>query len=506
MASILDDRSLLWIGLAICASIVTYLSLSQRQKDLVFRRLQLRGRRASSANTPPRSLSPDKKDPSNAPPKTSEYVSTFPPLLRENLEQVAASLPEDQRKAMGDLSFDENNWTKSILDFDEDFRKADSDKYVFTGMKIQEVRALGDFPDYSTLSGVPLPEAYPEHDIDKACARPYRPFRWTYHQTMSLTKLEPNWWIELEKTYKQRIAQRKKLYAEHGEAVLQWLPGSELACKELMEMVLQFICARYPQHFTLHSDKRTFENKILGTTQDVKAKHPLLVLLDNVPEDFAITLRNPETGYYHFRAGVICSALGWNVGTKIGMNLQQIHAPIPDYKEKMQFSMDRFFTKMPAGKPIQRGSWGLEVDQPLYMPPGDPHEKYRDFQMPDLEAERVHLRVDWQTLRRLPLSGGIVFNFKALFTPVTEFRDEAYVPSLVLKLLRHGKENLMKYKNTWHVEHRVLPALEEYEREQRDAGVVVKDWSVHTLDEAPWFPGWREKWEGQQGFVPREFR
>lgn len=165
---------------------------------------------------------------------------------------------------------------------------------------------------------------------------------------IALTKLEPNWWLEIENTYRTRIAQRKKLYAEHGEAVLQWLPGSELACKELMEMVLQFLCARYPQYFTLRDDKRTFENRILNTTQDVKAKHPLLVLLDNVPEDFAITLRNPETGYYHFRAGMICSALGWNVGTKIGLQLHQIHAPIPDYKEKMQFSMDRYVITPPV--------------------------------------------------------------------------------------------------------------------------------------------------------------
>jgi len=317
---------------------------------------------------------------------------------------------------------------------------------------------------------------------------------------MSLTKLEPDWWLELENTYVSRIAQRKKLYAEHGEAVLQWLPGSELACKELMETALQFLCARYPQYFHLHPNKKTFENKILGTKQDVSAKHPLLVMLDHIPEDFAITLRHPETGYYHFRAGMICSALGWNVGTKIGLQLHQIHAPIPDYKEKMQFSMDRFFTKMPAGKPIQRGSWGLEVDQPLYMPPGDPHEKYRDFQSPDLDLSRIHLRVDWQTLRRLPLSGGVVFNFKAVFTPVTEFRDEPYVPSLVLKVINEGKENLMKYKNTWHVEHIVKPALEEYEREQVKKGLVEKDWQCHTLEESPYFPGWKEKWVRQQGF------
>jgi hypothetical protein len=60
--------------------------------------------------------------------------------------------------------------------------------------------------------------------------------------------MEPDWWLELENTYETRIKQRQDLYKEHGDAVLQALPGSELACKELMEMALQFLCARYPQH------------------------------------------------------------------------------------------------------------------------------------------------------------------------------------------------------------------------------------------------------------------
>lgn len=152
--------------------------------------------------------------------------------------------------------------------------------------------------------------------------------------------METDWWIEFENTYKDRIAQRKELYAKHGKAVLDYLPGSELACKELMEMVLQFICARYPHYFSL-VDKRVFQNKILGTEQDISSRHPLEILIDNVPEDFAITMRDDATGFYFFRAGVICSSLGWNVSTKIGLQLHQIHAPIPDYKEKMQYSMDR---------------------------------------------------------------------------------------------------------------------------------------------------------------------
>jgi hypothetical protein len=106
-------------------------------------------------------------------------------------------------------------------------------------------------------------------------------------------------------------------------------------------MALQFLCARYPQYFRLDKEKMIFHNGILKTETDIKNTPPLHVLLDNVPEDFAITLRDAETGWYSFRAGMICSALGWNVASKIGLRLHEIHKPIPDYKEKMQFSMDR---------------------------------------------------------------------------------------------------------------------------------------------------------------------
>lgn len=282
--------------------------------------------------------------------------------------------------------------------------------------------------------------------------------------------------------------------------VLQQLPGSEIATKELMEMSLQFVCARYPQCFQLDLSTMTFHNRILDTTTDLKATEPLHVLLQNIPEDFACMLRDPETGIYSFRAGVICSSLGWNVGSKIGLKLHEIHAPIPDYKEKMQFSMDRYFAKKPTDKPIQRGSWGLEIDEPLFMPPGDPHEKLREMQDPTHSVDRCHLRVDWQTLRRLPLSGAVVFNFKALFTPVSEFRDEPYVPSLLLKVLREGKQSLMEYKSTWHTEHVVIPAMEKFEREQIEKGLIDGEWEPHTLDESPFFPGWRGKWAKQQGF------
>ncbi|KAH8701786.1 hypothetical protein BGW36DRAFT_290274 [Talaromyces proteolyticus] len=463
----------------------------------IFNKIKERGvlgrtRRISTAKTPPRSVSPEKSLSGSSSP--TSYNSVFPPSRREAMASLKSGKPATALDRVSDEKIHKN-----ILPMTENYETAKGSLYTPMGFSVDEIKAMGDFPDYTILSGVPLPKAYNEFDIDKALPRPYRPFRWSYHQTMSLKKLETDWWIELENTYKQRIAQRKDLYAKHGKAVLDYLPGSEIACKELMEMVLQFICARYPHLFQL-KDNRILVNNILGNEQDIRAKHPLEILMDNIPEDFAITLRDDSTGYYVFRAGVICSALGWNVGTKIGLQLHEIHAPIPDYKEKMKFSMDRFFTKMPADKPIQRGSWGLEVGRPLYMPPGDPHEQHRLSQSPNLLLEDCHLRVDWQTLRRLPISGGVVFNFKAVFTPVTEFRYEPKIPALIAKILREGKKSLMEYKNTWHVEHIVLPALDKWNKEQEDSGMIKKNWDVSTLDEDPWFQDWEEKWHRQQGF------
>ncbi|KAG7086669.1 hypothetical protein E1B28_002609 [Marasmius oreades] len=345
--------------------------------------------------------------------------------------------------------------------------------------------------DYFELSGVPAPTPLPDFDIDKAKPRPYRPFRWEYHQNMSLMSMEPDWWLELESTYRERITQRKTLHAQHGTAIINALPGSELACRELMEMVIQFLCARYPNQFQYHHRTGTFVNRILETTTDTNRIHPLVFLNENVPEDFLIPMEDPRTGLYVLCAGVSCSAVGWNLGTKIGKPLHEIHAPVPDYAEKMKFSMDRFFSNMPCDKPIQRGSWGLEDGQPLFVLPGSHEMIARETrQRPDMKVEDIYLRVDWQTLRRLPRSKAIVFNFKALFTPMTDFRNEPYIPRLLLKILREGKPSILQYKGLWHTEHVALPALEKWAKEQEDKGLVPADWKERKLDESPFFPNW----------------
>lgn len=53
--------------------------------------------------------------------------------------------------------------------------------YTPTGFSSNDIKCLGRFPDYATLSGVRFPESLPHFDIKTASARPYRPVRWPYH-------------------------------------------------------------------------------------------------------------------------------------------------------------------------------------------------------------------------------------------------------------------------------------------------------------------------------------
>lgn len=278
-----------------------------------------------------------------------DYSDVFPPSQRPALSSF------DSRFSHAHQNVDISKLSRLVLRMDENYATASPERFIYSGFTVGDVLKLGNFPDYAALSEVPLPKPAKGFDIKTAQPRPYRPLRWPYHQTMcknlslasinvltlaiAFQKMETDYWIELDNTYHRYIQERKNIFTKNGNNILNALPGSELACKELMEIVIQFLCARYPHYFRLEG--KTFVNDILGTKVDLSTVDPLHVLLENVPEDFAIMLRDPQTGRYHFRAGVICASTGWSLGTKLGLGLPEIHEPVPDYREKMQLSMDR---------------------------------------------------------------------------------------------------------------------------------------------------------------------
>ena len=163
----------------------------QRQRETLAHQLSSaipflpRGRRTSTSKTPPRSVSPEKSVPNNGPPPV-EYKNIFPPSQRETLSKVAESYASPNKEKLQGGELNDAEFRKNIMPFEANYRECGPSTYTPMGFSVEEVKALGDFPDYAELSGVPLPTAYKEFKIETAVARPYRPFRWAYHQTMCI--------------------------------------------------------------------------------------------------------------------------------------------------------------------------------------------------------------------------------------------------------------------------------------------------------------------------------
>lgn len=178
---------LLLLGALFIAIAIATLVLDGKQRNVVLQRFDIRRRRATGSLTPPRSLSPEKQGlPSNKPSSEPDFSNAFPPSRREAL----ADLPPDALKGPGksatQLSQTPPDYTKRLPS--EEVWDADkfADHVTATGFSLEEIKRLGDFPDYATLSGVPLPRECEGFEISTAKARPYRPLRWAYHQTMCM--------------------------------------------------------------------------------------------------------------------------------------------------------------------------------------------------------------------------------------------------------------------------------------------------------------------------------
>lgn len=377
----LSERYALATAVGLLLSILSVFLMSKSQQKFLYDRLSSWASLTSphpptlSSKAPPPSIPPNKKSPVNAPPPV-DYKDVFPPWRRQSLTIARKDKCLDAVSEIPEFLVRER-----LIPFTMDYRTCKSPATTYTpmGISLSEVASLGDFTDYAELSGVPLPEPSREFQIELALPRPYRPLRWGYHQTMSLNRLQTDWWLELERTYAEKIKERKELFDKNGTMVLDYLPGSELGCKEVMEMALQFLCARYPRYFSISKSEDkgyVFHNGILHNQTIVGDMHPLHVLLENVPEDFAVMIRNPDDGFYYFRAGLLCSSLGWSVKSKLGMQLKEIHSPIPDYKEKMEFSMDRYASH------LNQTSIILHLQHPWFPAVPNQHVALRSASLP----------------------------------------------------------------------------------------------------------------------------
>lgn len=295
------------------------------------------------------------------------------------------------------------------------------------------------------------------HGMDEDRGQPiYFPFACgQYRISLGLQALSLNEWIAIDKTFTRYLKLKRDRYQHDYKESVIGLPGTEAAQQELLEMLLEYLPQRFPEHYQQRgmaiANLKTGEN---WNPQDFAAL-PIDLASRLVQEDFCLMILSGDD--YILGAASVCFPLHWRLKDKIGQSVAQIHNPVPGYESKLKQPVKKYFDRLRSDAPGYRFNWTVVETPDLTLYPGQVSQRDRKI-APDRIGENFWIRVERQTLRRLSKMNAIAFGIRTYIYPLSlleKYPKAAFglsqamlqVPSLMMtyKNLAMHRESLLAY-------------------------------------------------------------
>ena len=227
------------------------------------------------------------------------------------------------------------------------------------------------------------------------------------------------WVSAVDDDWSRTIEMKRDLLRERPTEVVACIDGAEEACDEVAAGVLSTVDGAYTN----------------GTGLDALIDAALFVA-----DDLCILLPD-ENGVPRLSAAVLCSPNRWRLSEKIGGTMASIHAPVARYDDDLSTPVNAMLMRLSADRPVWRINWGISNHPSLFQPDIPPAT-------PDMDAADMWFRVEWQTLRRLPITGAILFTIRTYVEKLSDFmeRDYALVHEIA-DLVNKIPENVATYKS-----------------------------------------------------------
>lgn len=276
--------------------------------------------------------------------------------------------------------------------------------------------------------------------------------------SMGLKALSLVDWLEIDEQFEAQLAVKSRLLGDRYDDVFVALPETQTAQKEVLDLISQHLLQHFPDFY--HPLEQGLYNRI--TNQELlfsEFTHAPLDLAGRlVQEDLCLLL--PGTGGYVLAAASVCFPLRWCLRDKLGQPVEQIHRQVPGYSSKLARPVNMTFERMRPTFPGVRFNWSV-VDSPdLFLE----QQKHLTQLNPAITAEnaghRLWLRVERQTLRRLTISGGILFTIKTYIYPLEAITQTAAVAAQLTQKVQSLHPEMQAYKNLLPIRSALLAYLE----------------------------------------------
>lgn len=276
----------------------------------------------------------------------------------------------------------------------------------------------------------------------------YSPFReGPFKLAMGLQPLDLQDWIEPDVRLADELAEKERLLRERHQEVFAALPEAMAGSVEVLELLAEHLPTRFP---TLYKrEGNILHNLVTQQSGDLlqNALHPLDVAGRLVQEDLCLMQQDARAQVYCLVGASLCFPTRWRLLEKLGKPLNTIHDPIPGYAEQLASTMDRYFERIKVDKPVWRINWSLIDDPTLFQPTGHGRKGLNLDITCENAGEKLWLRMERQTLRRLPLTQDILFTIRVHVRPLRELAARPERAAALAATMRTMPEPMRIYKS-----------------------------------------------------------
>jgi len=217
-------------------------------------------------------------------------------------------------------------------------------------------------------------------------------------------------------------ARKDPLFATHRDQVWGEIEGSRPAQAEALALVAQAVDAPI----------------------DAEGRPPLLAAARAVADD--LCLMEKRDGTWRLTALSLSAGSFFTADQVIGKSLAELHVPVTGFHERLLARVTRIFEGLRDDLVLERRNWSVVSSPDLFMPDPGPMRAAIPALDPARAAQDLRVRVERQTLRRLPQTGGVVFTIRVWVDPLSAIAADPARLALFAQAWRAATPEFRAYK------------------------------------------------------------
>jgi len=163
-----------------------------------------------------------------------------------------------------------------------------------------------------------------------------------------------------------------------------------------------------------------------------------------------LCLMEKRDGDWRLTAVSLCSGTFFTAADSLGMSLKELHDPVPGFENRFLTVVERMFNAVQPGVIMQRRNWTLLNSDEFYLPRSTPvRARIADID-PGRAGDELFLRVERQTVRKLPESGSVLFTIRIWRHPLSALRADPLALQGFEAAWRGVSEDFRTYKGLAH--------------------------------------------------------